>query len=135
MTLEGVVKNGTPVHHYVIGKERFREGRWKFRVDRAGWMMFGVLDASKADSSSGKGESYSWPGNYAITMNNTYSTGQISSASVPLQAGDLMTMEVKAAMLSVCNLRSGEVARVFVPDREHRLHLGLSGYTQVAWQR
>jgi len=135
VTKEGVVKNGTPVHHSVIGKERFREGRWKFRVDQVDWVMFGVLEASKADSSSGeKGESYIWPGNYAVATDLIYSNGQSSSAPMPLHQGDLVTMEVKAGTLSVCNLRSGQIARVDVPAGEYRLHLGLYGVTQVTWQ-
>lgn len=94
MTLEGVIKNTVHDHYYVIGKERFRKGRWKFRVDQVKWVMFGVLEVSKAYTSSGKGWSYAWPGNYAIATNHTYFNSQASDTCMPFQAGDFVTVEL-----------------------------------------
>jgi len=133
VTLEGVIKNSALRHSCVIGKERFCEGRWIFRIDQVGWVMFGVLSVIYIDLSSSNTWSFNWPGNYGVSTSMTYANGLARNACMPFQSGDLVAVELKAGTLSVCNLRSGQVARVDVPTGEYRLHLNLHA-AQVTWQ-
>jgi len=126
----GAVLKNTPYNHMsVVGRERFYEGRWKFRINAMSWAMFGVVDANKSGPLT-----YDSTGSYGIAPPGTYAHGAHRGQSTPLHPNDEVILELKQGMLSLTNLRSAQTTQVPVPVRtEYKLHFNFHGPMQVTW--